>query len=154
VTVRFPSVGHSPPALPGCGRLLMGGEDLRLFALRALDVWLELEGTRRRAMEHRNGVRVIKLAARRAGCGLRVGLIAPPWVPVPPPLYGGTELVVDQLARGLRRAGCEVVLFTTGDATCAVDRRWLYAKALGTTADLSTELAHIELAYREFADMD
>jgi hypothetical protein len=27
--------------------------------------------------------------------GLRVGLIAPPWVAVPPPVHGGTELVVD-----------------------------------------------------------
>src|SRR4249919_1503155 len=98
--------------------------------------------------------RVPRVARSRYRSRLRVGLIAPPWVPVPPPRYGGTEVVIDQLARGLRRAGCEVVLFTTGDATCAVDRRWLYAKALGTTADLSTELAHIELAYREFADMD
>ncbi len=30
---------------------------------------------------------------------LRVGIIAPPWVPVPPPVYGGTELVIDLLAR-------------------------------------------------------
>ena len=24
---------------------------------------------------------------------LRIGLIAPPWIPVPPPAYGGTEAV-------------------------------------------------------------
>src|ERR1039457_5494529 len=29
-----------------------------------------------------------------------VGLIAQAWLPVPPPAYGGTEAVVDNLARG------------------------------------------------------
>ena len=85
---------------------------------------------------------------------LRVGLIAPPWVPVPPPVYGGTELVIDLLARGLVEAGHHVVLFSTGDATCPVDRRWRYPRALGTTADFVAELAHVETAYRAMADVD
>ena len=55
---------------------------------------------------------------------LRVGLVAPPWVAVPPPTYGGTEVVIDNLARGLTAAGHEVVLFTTGDSTCPVERCW------------------------------
>jgi glycosyltransferase involved in cell wall biosynthesis len=85
---------------------------------------------------------------------LRVGLIAPPWVPVPPTVYGGTEVVVDQLALGLTGAGCEVLLFATGDSTCPVERRWLYPRALGTMADVSAEAAHVTRAYRELADMD
>ncbi len=88
------------------------------------------------------------------GSRLRVGLIAPPWVPVPAPVYGGTELVVDQLARGLTRAGCEVVLFATGDSTCPVDTRWRYPKALGTTTSLLDEQAHVEAAYEALADVD
>lgn len=36
--------------------------------------------------------------------------------------HGGPELVVDQVACGLTAAGCEVALFTTGDATCPVER--------------------------------
>ena len=28
---------------------------------------------------------------------MRIGLIAPPWLPVPPVRYGGTEQVVDDL---------------------------------------------------------
>ena len=51
---------------------------------------------------------------------LRVGIIAPPWLPVPPVAYGGTENVIDILARGLVTAGVDVVLITTGDATCPV----------------------------------
>ncbi|MDP9006063.1 MAG: glycosyltransferase family 4 protein [Actinomycetota bacterium] len=60
---------------------------------------------------------------------MRIALIAPPWVPVPPPLYGGTELVVDRLARGFHAAGHEVLLFTTGDSSCPVPREWVLERA-------------------------
>ena len=85
---------------------------------------------------------------------LRIGLIAPPWVPVPPEVYGGTEIVVDQLARGLTRRGCDVTLFTTGDSRCPVRRRWHYPSALSTTADLNAELAHVRHAYEVLQDVD
>jgi len=61
---------------------------------------------------------------------MRIGLIAPPWLPVPPPAYGGTEVVVDNLARGLQALGHEVVLFTVGDSTCPVPRQYLYRSAV------------------------
>ena len=61
---------------------------------------------------------------------MRIGLIAPPWVPVPPPAYGGTEIVVDNLARGLQNQGHEVRLFTVGESTCPVTRRYRYPKAV------------------------
>ncbi len=79
---------------------------------------------------------------------LRVGIIAPPWVPVPPPSYGGTELVLDVLARGLVRAGHEVVLFTTGDATCDVPRQWLFDRCDPDRMGASVlELRHVAAAY-------
>ena len=34
---------------------------------------------------------------------MRIAIVAPPWLPVPPPAYGGTENVLDTLARGLIR---------------------------------------------------
>lgn len=85
---------------------------------------------------------------------LHIGLIAPPWVPVPPPQYGGTELVVDLLARGLTAAGHQVTLFTTGDATCPVDRRWLHPRAVGTLGTMFDELAHVQAAYAALAGCD
>src|SRR5688572_25202099 len=85
---------------------------------------------------------------------LRIGIIAPPWVPVPPSVYGGTELVVDQLARGLVRAGHSVELFATGDSTCPIRSSWLYATALGTNADPGAELAHVQRAYEVLSDVD
>jgi len=42
---------------------------------------------------------------------LRIALVAPPWLPVPPEGYGGTERVVALLADGLVAAGHDVVLF-------------------------------------------
>ena len=85
---------------------------------------------------------------------MRIGIIAPPWVAVPPPLYGGTEIVIDQLARGLTSSGHAVQLFTTGDSTCAVRRSWLYPEALGTTAEASDEFLHVQHAYELLADVD
>jgi glycosyltransferase involved in cell wall biosynthesis len=86
---------------------------------------------------------------------MHVGLIAPPWVPVPPPAYGGTELVVDGLARGLVAAGHEVLLVTTGDSTCPVPRSWIYehanAEELGSVV---VELRHVLHAYEAVDGVD
>ena len=50
------------------------------------------------------------LERRRGVSRLRIGLLAPPWVPVPPPSYGGIEQVVATLAEGLVERGHEVTL--------------------------------------------
>ena len=42
---------------------------------------------------------------------LRIALVAPPWLPVPPHGYGGTERVIALLADGLAAAGHDVTLF-------------------------------------------
>jgi glycosyltransferase involved in cell wall biosynthesis len=86
---------------------------------------------------------------------MRIGLIAPPWTPVPPPLYGGIELVVDELARGFASLGHEVILFTTGDSTCPVERRWVLPEAEGMRIGAAVpELRHALAAYRELGDCD
>jgi glycosyltransferase involved in cell wall biosynthesis len=43
--------------------------------------------------------------------GMSVAMLAPPWIPVPPPGYGGIESVVALLAAGLIRQGNQVTLF-------------------------------------------
>jgi glycosyltransferase involved in cell wall biosynthesis len=60
---------------------------------------------------------------------MRIGLIAPPFIPVPPRVYGGTELFLAQLAEGLKRLGIDVVVYCNGDSTVGVEKRWLYAQA-------------------------
>ena len=54
---------------------------------------------------------------------LRIALVAPIWLPVPPATYGGTERVVALLDKHYRAAGHEVVLFATGDSTTAGELR-------------------------------
>jgi glycosyltransferase involved in cell wall biosynthesis len=84
---------------------------------------------------------------------LRIAIIAPPWVPVPPPAYGGTEAVIDTLARGLQEAGHDVLLFATGDSRCAVPMRWVRERAAGTVGTGSAaELQHVIHAYDEIRD--
>ena len=79
---------------------------------------------------------------------MRIALIAPPWLPVPPPAYGGIEAVIDRLARGFDAAGHEVLLYTTGDSTCPVPRRWTLPRHASERAGRSLEeLRHVIAAY-------
>ena len=80
---------------------------------------------------------------------MRIALIAPPWVPVPAPAYGGTEAVVDQLALGLQRAGHEVLLVCHPDSTCPVPTASVIP--VEDTVRMgrgSIELEHVVGAYR------
>jgi glycosyltransferase involved in cell wall biosynthesis len=47
---------------------------------------------------------------------LRIALVAPPMLPVPPPTYAGTERVVAALGDELVARGHEVTLFASGDS--------------------------------------
>jgi glycosyltransferase involved in cell wall biosynthesis len=85
---------------------------------------------------------------------MRIGLIAPPWVPVPPPAYGGTELVIDNLARGLKELGHDVRLFTVGESTCPVPTEYLYREPVAPIGVSVAESAHVLAAYEALADMD
>jgi glycosyltransferase involved in cell wall biosynthesis len=86
---------------------------------------------------------------------IRIVIIAPPWVAVPPTAYGGTEAVLDTLARGLHAAGHEVLLFTTGDSTCPVPKASVLARAIGVgVGGSATELRHVIHAYEAAAGAD
>ncbi len=50
------------------------------------------------------------------GRRLRVAMVAPPSVRIPPRRYGGTELVVAELIDGLVEQGAQVTLFASGDS--------------------------------------
>jgi len=60
---------------------------------------------------------------------LKIALIAPPFIAVPPADYGGTELFVAHLAEGLSQLGLEVVVYTNGESTVHTDRRWIYERS-------------------------
>lgn len=86
---------------------------------------------------------------------LRIGVLAPPWVAVPPVHYGGTELILDVLCRGLDRLGHHVELFTVAESTCEVDRKWLFDHGdpdrMGAAAP---ELRHVAAGYDALAHCD
>jgi glycosyltransferase involved in cell wall biosynthesis len=57
---------------------------------------------------------------------MRIALIAPPFIAVPPKDYGGTELFIAQLAEGLQKTGVNIVVYANGDSTVNVECRWTY----------------------------
>lgn len=57
---------------------------------------------------------------------VKIALVAPPFIAVPPADYGGTELFVAHLAEGLASAGIDVTVYSNGESTVKVKRRWLY----------------------------
>ena len=86
---------------------------------------------------------------------MRIGIIAPPWIPIPPTAYGGIESFIDTLARALDEAGHEVLLAASADSTCPVTRLPGFEPSdpatMGVTAH---ELRHLLRAFRGLADVD
>src|SRR5438105_4309704 len=60
---------------------------------------------------------------------MHIGLIGPPFIAVPPARYGGTELFIANLARGLHARGQEVTVYANGDSRLPCRIRWRYAHA-------------------------
>jgi len=86
---------------------------------------------------------------------MRIALIAPPWTPIPPPLYGGIESVVHLLATGFQDEGHEVLLYATGDSTCPVPRAHVLEEAEGYRIGMAVpELRHLMHAYDAVQDFD
>jgi glycosyltransferase involved in cell wall biosynthesis len=86
---------------------------------------------------------------------LKIALIAPPFISVPPADYGGTELFIADLAKGLKGAGVQPVVYANGESTVEVERHWLYEKSLWPIKDHEAawlrDLNHESWAVREAA---
>jgi glycosyltransferase involved in cell wall biosynthesis len=84
---------------------------------------------------------------------MRVALIASPFISVPPPGYGGTELFISNLAEGLKRAGIKVVVYSNGQSTVGVENRWCYPDAewplSAETSGMFKELDHLSWSIRD-----
>ncbi|HEY3886043.1 MAG TPA: glycosyltransferase family 4 protein [Vicinamibacterales bacterium] len=61
---------------------------------------------------------------------MRIGIIAPPFIEVPPRRYGGTELFVGNLARELHARGHDLTVYANGDSClpCRVKARYAHAE--------------------------
>jgi glycosyltransferase involved in cell wall biosynthesis len=76
---------------------------------------------------------------------LRIAQVAPPYEPVPPHGYGGTERIVDELSRELARRGHAVTLFASGDSNAPGELVPTVARALrnnGPETDATAGFVH------------
>ncbi|HKD90630.1 MAG TPA: glycosyltransferase family 4 protein [Terriglobales bacterium] len=81
---------------------------------------------------------------------MKIAIIAPPFICIPPKMYGGTEFFVSQIAEGLKKRKINVVVYTNGESTIQVERRWLYSRAQwpikGEIYDNLTDINHTSWA--------
>ncbi|WP_413172335.1 glycosyltransferase family 4 protein [Anabaena azotica] len=89
---------------------------------------------------------------------MRIAQIAPLWERVPPPAYGGIELVVSLLTDELVRRGHEVTLFASGDSLTLANLISVHPRALrldSTVKDYNIyEILQLALVYERAADFD
>lgn len=81
---------------------------------------------------------------------MRVAMISTPFVSVPPADYGGTELVVHELAEGLRLRGHDVTIFATGDSSPRARLRALYRVAQWPP-EILADINHVSWALERIA---
>src|SRR5262245_32676728 len=81
---------------------------------------------------------------------MRIALVSTPFLAVPPRDYGGTELVVYELAECLIDEGHDVTLFATGDSRARASLRHIYRTAQWPPEPL-TDLNHVSWAMQEVA---
>lgn len=84
---------------------------------------------------------------------MRIAVVAPPWIPVPPRGYGGIEWVVHLLVEELVGRGHEVTLFATGDSESPAEVVWAFEIA-PTAAMHQTmhDALHAGMAFRRVLD--
>ncbi|HJZ72559.1 MAG TPA: glycosyltransferase family 4 protein [Vicinamibacterales bacterium] len=60
---------------------------------------------------------------------MRIGIVGPPFIAIPPARYGGTELFIANLARGLHARGHDVTVYGNGDSCLPCRVKWRYPHA-------------------------
>ena len=81
---------------------------------------------------------------------MKIALVAPPFLAVPPLKYGGTELFLHSLCEGLVERGADVTLFATGDSTSCARVRYYHREGVWPP-DPMIELQHVGWAMAHIA---
>lgn len=89
---------------------------------------------------------------------MRIAQLAPIWLPVPPPGYGGTERIVSYLTEALVSRGHDVTLFATGDSQTKAQLEAFFPKALGIDVEPQKSpllaLVHILECFKHAGEFD
>ena len=81
---------------------------------------------------------------------MRIAIVSTPFVRVPPPGYGGTELFCGDLTEALVRRGHRVSLYATGDSECSGDLRACFPSPVWPPSE-TADLAHARFALHEIS---
>lgn len=86
---------------------------------------------------------------------MKVAVIAPVWVRVPPEQYGGIEIVVNLTVEELVHQGRDITLFATGDALTGAKLRYIYPQAVGfASGHQSFPETHVAWAFSQAEEFD
>jgi glycosyltransferase involved in cell wall biosynthesis len=89
---------------------------------------------------------------------MRIAQIAPLWERVPPPAYGGIELIVGLLTDALVARGHEVTLFASGDSIVAAKLESVHPQALRLDASIKEygiyEMLQLAQVYERAGEFD
>lgn len=86
---------------------------------------------------------------------MKIAIVAPPWIRIPPEKYGGIEVLISLLADGLVDRGHQVTLFTVGVSKTKAEKRAYYVGEMRPYLDsppasfLNVTLTHTLAAYLE-----
>jgi glycosyltransferase involved in cell wall biosynthesis len=89
---------------------------------------------------------------------MKIAQVAPLWERVPPPTYGGIELVVSRLTDELVRRGHEVTLFASGDSQTLARLEAVYPRAMRLDQEIKDysvyEMLELSQVYEQAAEFD
>lgn len=89
---------------------------------------------------------------------MRIAQVSPLWERVPPPAYGGIELVVSRLTDELVRRGHEVILFASGDSQTLAKLESVYPRAIRLDPAIKEysvyEMLELSSVYEQAAEFD
>ena len=86
---------------------------------------------------------------------MRIAMIAPVWIPIPPEGYGGIERVIALLVDELTKEGHDVTLFAAGPSRTTA-RQVIYLEEAPTEhmGETLFDACHVGQAYRDIADRE
>lgn len=89
---------------------------------------------------------------------MKIAILAPPYLPIPPSLYGGTERIVSLLTEGLVKRGHDITLFASGDSKTHAKLSSVFPTALGNSGfdkgNIGKPIRHYQSCYDRAREFD